>query len=233
MIQFYAPEIEKTLSLSPEEVHHCIKVLRRREGDIIYATDGKGKRYECRIVSADTRKFQLEIIGEERVKKCWNYSITLAVAPTKNADRMSWLVEKATEIGVDKIQFLCCQNSERRSINIERLRRNAISAMNQSLKTYLPELSPTESIDSICREGSEKYFGYCDNNTERKEFVREYKGGDVVIAIGPEGDFSLNEVEMLVASGFKPISFGEERLRTETAALYGVSAVHILNQLEK
>lgn len=232
MIQFYSPDIKETKSLIPEEAHHCVKVLRKKENDIIYVTDGQGKRFECRIILADTRKLHLEILREEIIPKGWDYEITIAVAPTKNADRMSWLVEKSTEIGVDKILFINCRNSERRTVNIDRLRRNAISAMNQSLKTRLPEILDIESLDSICNHNAQKFFGYCDKETDRAEFITEYCGGDVIIAIGPEGDFAKEEIKKLLSATYKAVTFGNERLRTETAAIYGVTAVHLINQLK-
>ena len=233
MIQFYSPDIKSSLILGPEEAHHCVKVLRRKAGDIIYVTDGLGKRFECRIILADTKRLQLEIINEEYIPKGWNYELVIAVAPTKNAERMSWLVEKATEIGVDSIRFVVCRNSERKNLNIERLRRNAISAMNQSLKTRLPDLKEPVPLKSVLNFKGEKLFGYCDSETERKEFIKEYRGGDIVILIGPEGDFDHEEVRMLTDGGFSAVTFGDERLRTETAALYGLAAVHIINQIEK
>ena len=233
MIQFYSPFLESTLTLGPEEAHHCVKVLRRKTGDIIYVTDGKGKRFECRLVQADTKHLQLEIINETFIPLNWKNNIVLAVAPTKNSDRMSWLVEKATEIGVNKIIFLNCRNSERKNLNVERLRRNAISAMNQSLKTHLPEIGEIVGLKTICDYPGEKYFGYCDSEIERKEFIKDYKGGDVTILIGPEGDFDRDEVDLLISAGYMPVTFGDERLRTETAALYGVTATHIINQLNK
>lgn len=234
MIQFYSPDIEKTGLLGPEESQHCVRVLRKKEGETIYVTDGCGRRYECRIADADPRRTRLEIISSEPVEKSWNYKITIAVAPTKNADRMAWLVEKCTEIGVDRIVFVKCRNSERKTVNTERLRRNAISAMNQSLKTHLPEITEIMPLSAIVELEGEKYFGFCDVNTERLELAGEYEGErDVVIAIGPEGDFSEEEVEMLKDAGYRAVTFGDERLRTETAAMYGLTAVHVISDREK
>lgn len=232
MIQFYAPDIMVSPFLGPEEAAHCVKVLRKRPGDMIYVTDGKGFRYECRILEADTRSVRLEVLSGVEVPRSWTCRITLAVAPTKNADRMAWLVEKATEIGVDEIVFIACRHSERKVVNDARLRKNAISAMNQSLKTRLPLISAMIPLVSLAAMEGEKFFGFCDANTPRAEFAKEYrKGSDVVIAIGPEGDFDPEEVDMLTRAGFRAITFGDERLRTETAALYGVTAVHVINNM--
>ena len=234
MIQFYAPHLSSDPILSPEESHHCVKVLRKREGDTIFVTDGRGARYECRIVSSDTRGVRLDVISKEIIAKSWGFKIVLAVAPTKNADRMAWLVEKATEIGVDEIRFVICRNSERRSINLERLKRNAVSAMNQSLKTRIPLLTEDTSLKDIISFEGEKFFGYCDSQTSRLPFAKEcHPGHNIIVAIGPEGDFTKEEVELLRGNGFKAVTFGEERLRTETAALYAVTAIHVINNIAK
>lgn len=232
MIQFYTPNIRETLSLTSEESSHCVRVLRKKAGDHIFITDGKGYRLECLIVRPDPRKVEVEILSESLIPKSWNRLISLAVAPTKNADRMAWLVEKATEIGVDRIIFIKCKNSERKSVNIERLRRNAVSAMNQSLKTRLPEINEIDTFESILKEKGQKFFGYCNSETERSVFVKLLSPDeDVIVVIGPEGDFSREEVDLLHDSGFKAVTFGDERLRTETAALYAVTAIHIIDNL--
>lgn len=234
MIQFYSPDIENTHALGVEESGHCVRVLRKKEGDIIYVTDGKGDRFECIIKNADSRVVKLEILNTEKIKKSWAFNITLVVAPTKNADRMAWLVEKCTEIGIDSIYFLDCRRNERKNINIDRLRRNAISAMNQSLKTRLPQICGMVKFDRVTELPGEKFFGYCNTQLERKDFVKELSpGSDVVIVIGPEGDFSEEEVDFMLKKEFRAVTFGEERLRTETAALYGVTAIHVKNDLNK
>lgn len=232
MIQFFAPDIAETSSLGPEESVHCARVLRKREGDRICVTDGQGSRYDCVILKADSRKVELSIEEKVTIPKGWDYTLTLAVAPTKNADRMAWLVEKATEIGVDRILFFKGRHSERKSVNVERLKRNAISAMNQSLKTILPVIEDAGAITNILNLEGEKFVGYCDSETERLTFVKELKPQtDIVVAIGPEGDFSEEEIKELRESGYKAVTFGNERLRTETAALYAVTAAHIINEI--
>lgn len=232
MIQFYASDIDSSQFLDPGESGHCVRVLRKKKGDEILLTDGKGSRYECLITDDNPRRVRFEILNQIQIPKSWNNNITLAVAPTKNADRMAWLVEKATEIGVDKIIFVACRNSERRVVNVDRLRRNAISAMNQSLKTFLPQIEEIQPLEALFGMDGSKYFGYCSDDTERRSFVKDYKPGEnVVITIGPEGDFSKDEVEAMIHEGFKPVTFGDERLRTETAALYAVTAIHVLESL--
>lgn len=236
MIQFYAPDIESTGLLPESDSAHCCRVLRMKEGDEVVVVDGNGKRFVCTIIDAHPKRTAVEIISEESVLPHWKIGITLAVSPTKHSDRMEWMLEKAVEIGIDRVVFLRCQRSERKTINLDRLEKMMISAMKQSLKAVLPQLEDAgcfrRFVDSV-PETSQKFFGYCSSEYPRKEFVRECEGGkDVVIMIGPEGDFSPEEVEYAVARGFIPVTFGESRLRTETAAVYGVAAVHILNQME-
>lgn len=232
MIQFFSPEIKTSPVLGPQESLHCVRVLRKKVGDIIPVTDGNGSLYECKIIIADSKKVVFNIISEKKVPKNWPFQITLALAPTKNADRMSWLVEKSVEIGVDRICFFPSRFSERKNINVERLERVAISAMNQSLKCRLPKIEQLQRFDNLLNLEEDKYFGYCNETLPRLVFAQEYHpGNDVMIAIGPEGDFSKEEVDAMLNAGFKAVTFGNERLRTETAALYGVTAIHVLYDL--
>ena len=234
MIQFFAPDIEKDLSLPPEESSHCCKVLRKRVGEIISVTDGRGGRYSCEIISDSPKKTEVRIIEKIEVPKGWRGEIVLAVAPTKNADRMSWLVEKSVEIGVDKIIFVDCLRNERHKLSVERLRRVAVSAMKQSLKARLPEISEMISLSQFMDLpfSGLKVFGYCDDASPRLEFTSIYKpDSGVCILIGPEGDFSAGEVETLRCKGFSAVTFGDMRLRTETAAFYGLTAVHVIDSM--
>lgn len=234
MIQFYAPDLECTLTLPADESAHCVRVLRKKEGDIITVTDGKGYRYECEITAASHKGVSLAIVSRQLIEPHWGVSITLAVAPTKNMDRMEWLVEKSVEIGIDRIVLLLCEHSERKVVKTERLVKIAVSAMKQSLKTRLPEVTELIRFDDfvaskpvgICM------MGYCDRSLPRCEMVSVYTAGnDAVIMVGPEGDFSPSEVTHAMEAGFVPVTMGESRLRTETAALFGVEAIHIINQL--
>lgn len=155
------------------------------------------------------------------------------VAPTKHNDRMEWMVEKLVEIGINHIVPIRSRNSERREIKRERLERIAVSAMKQSLKATLPDIDEMTDLDkAVARyDAPQKFVGYCDSQTERKLLARTYKPGqDVIILIGLEGDFTLAEVEMLIANGYQPVTMGDNRLRTETAALVAVDTCHILNQ---
>lgn len=234
MIQFFAPLIESDPVLPEEESGHCVKVLRKNVGDIIFVTDGAGSRFKCEITEAHPRHVRLEILEKESFSPHWGVRITLAVAPTKNADRMEWLLEKATEIGVDEIILIKCDRSERKIAKTDRMRKILISAMKQSLKTNLPilrELTPISELIEKAPEGL-KFFGYCDSSTSRRLLAREIiPSQPVTIMIGPEGDFSPNEAEKARKAGFTAVSFGESRMRTETAALFALEAIHIVNQL--
>ena len=235
MILFYAPDIEENPSLPDVESSHCCRVLRMKSGDEIFVTDGRGNLYKCIITKADPAKTILSIVDKEDRREEKDYKLTLAVAPTKNPERIEWLVEKAVEIGVDKIVLLKCRRSERKFQKTERLKKVMISAMKQSLSLTLPEITELTDIKDFIKESGNcqnKYFGYCSELYPRKEFVKEYKeGGEVIVMIGPEGDFSPEEVELAVGNGFQPVTFGEKRLRTETAGVFAVCAVNIINQM--
>lgn len=236
MIQFFAPNIEEDLTLPESDSAHCCRVLRMKEGDEIFVVDGKGTRFRCVIVEAHPKRTAIEITGRECIPSHWGVRITLAVAPTKHSDRMEWMLEKAVEIGVDRVVLLRCERSERKVMKLERLEKVMVSAMKQSLKAVMPVLEEVSDFKSFVKADfgkCSKYFGYCSPDFERKDFVKCLSAGsDVVVMIGPEGDFSPNEVETAVANGFVPVSFGQSRLRTETAALFAVTAVHVVNQLK-
>lgn len=235
MIRFYSPDILTDLTLPETESGHCCRVLRMKEGDRIFVVDGKGKEYECEITDAHPKHTAVEIIAEREEPKHWKERIVLAVAPTKNIDRIEWMLEKAVEIGVDEIVLLKCAHSERKNVNADRLEKIIISAMKQSLKATLPVfrgLVPFKEFMQMV-DTARKYMGYCDDKTERREFAKEYPGNeDLTILIGPEGDFSPEELSLAIEKGFQPVTFGESRLRTESAALFAVTAVHVIDQVK-
>ena len=234
MIQFYSPDIETTLELPESESSHCCRVLRMKIGDEIFVTDGKGHRFKCVIEKADPKKTFLSILEKHEEPIIRNYKITLAVAPTKNPDRLEWMVEKVVELGIDEIVLLKCDRSERKFQKGERLRKVIVSAMKQSLDTRMPELYEMLDFEKFIKnvsESSQKFFGYCSEHFPRKNFSKEIiPGKDIIIMIGPEGDFSEREVEMAVSNNFMPVTFGEKRLRTETAGVYAVCATESINQ---
>lgn len=239
MIQFYIPDIAARPLLEGEEAGHALRVLRKGAGDEIIATDGHGKRYACRIAEAGKREAKLEIIEEIPVAKPWRGHITLAVAPTKNIDRTEWLVEKAVEIGIDRLVFLECEHSERRRINEDRIRKIMVSAMKQSLKAELPQLDVMVPLAGFLKDacaGSSLYIAYCIDRSQSLLFpsalMDEDPGGSIVLLIGPEGDFSKAEVDAALAAGARCVTFGDSRLRTETAALFGLSQIHTVKQLK-
>lgn len=233
MIQFYAPEIEKTLTLPESDSAHCTRVLRLTAGDEISVVDGRGHRFRCVITEPHAKHTHIEIAEREDLLKPWKGRVTVAIAPPKNMDRLEWFAEKATEMGIDRIVLLRCRRSERKEVRCDRVEKILVSAMKQSLKGVLPELTPITLLsDFLKEEFGKKYLGYCDADTPRLLFTEEVRPcSDVCVLIGPEGDFSPEEVEMCRKAGYIPVTFGDARLRTETAALFAVAAIHVINQL--
>lgn len=232
---FYSPEIAVNPVLPESDSQHCIRVLRYSEGDIIDVVDGTGFLYRCRIVDAHPKRTMVEIIERQSVALPWSAHITIAVAPTKHIDRMEWLVEKLVEIGVNRIIPLKCRFSERKEIKEERLQKIAVSAMKQSLKAVLPDITPMMPFNqAICRiGGDQRFIAYCSDEFPKKLLSAEYiPRRDVAILIGPEGDFSPEEIKAAVDTGFCPVTLGDTRLRTETAALYSCATFHIADELK-
>ena len=224
---FYLQNPEKEIILSSEESKHATKVLRKKEGDILNFTDGKGGFYKAEITVADTRKCRLEIVSTEQKPKQHNYHLHMAIAPTKNMDRYEWFLEKATEIGIDEITPIICDHSERKVIKTERCNRILLSAMKQSLKFHLPKLNEAITLKDFLKQDFEgnKYIAHCEDG-EKTELRKEEKAEKTTVLIGPEGDFSPSEIAMVLQNQFKAVSLGTSRLRTETA---GLVAVHIIN----
>lgn len=234
MIQFFAPDIAVTPVLPEGESHHCVKVLRRRPGDNVEVIDGKGYVYSCRLLEAHPKHAMVEIVSRRELPLPWNFNLTIGIAPTKHIDRMEWLTEKLVEIGVNRIIPLRGDHSERKELKTERLEKIAVSAMKQSLKATMPQIDEMTAVSDAIRncKAKQRFICYCDDSVERKLLSDELrKGEDVCVLIGPEGDFSSAEVELALANGFTPVSLGDTRLRTETAALFAVSIIQIINQL--
>lgn len=231
MIRFYAPDIMTTGELPPDESGHCVRVLRRRVGDDVEVVDGKGYAYTCRIIDDNPRRVRLQIMDRRSESTHWGRHITLAVAPTKNTDRMEWLAEKVTEMGIDRLVLLRCEHSERKIMKTERLQRVMVSAMKQSLKAQLPEMTGpvdfNEYIGSL-PEGTCRWIAHCEVGMPRGILMENLpaSGQDIVILIGPEGDFSPAEISKALDCGFRPVTMGKSRLRTETAALFAIAALH-------
>ncbi|MEE1021235.1 MAG: 16S rRNA (uracil(1498)-N(3))-methyltransferase [Bacteroidales bacterium] len=231
---FYTPDFElnegEYYSLNKEESTHCIKVLRLKEKDIICLTNGLGRFVFAEISDANPKNcsFVVTVVKEDYGKR--DFRIHIAVAPTKNMNRMEWFLEKAIEMGVDKISFFIGEHSERTIIKRERLEKIMVSALKQSLKAYMPELNENADFRELVNSNeTKKFIAYCkpDGRTSIKESYN--KGEDVLILIGPEGDFSEKEVELALNNGFQAITLGESRLRTETAALFALQSIHFVN----
>ena len=235
MIQFFAPDIQESNQLPEVESQHCIKVLRMKQGDKIFVTDGKCYRYNCTIIDPNPKHVYLNIDSKEFIPNHWNEKICIAIAPTKNMDRMEWFAEKSTEIGINAIIPIKCSHSERKELKIERINKILVSATKQSLKTTIPQLSEMIKFAELVKRpfDGQKFIAYCDETIEKKSFTKEYiAGNNALILIGPEGDFSPEEVSLAIENGFTPVTFGNSRLRTETAALFAVAAIQTLNQLK-
>lgn len=225
---FYTPDIQTLSELPEEEASHAIRVLRLQLGDEVMLTDGKGNFYRAEISNANHKRCLLNIIETIPQEPLWSGHLHLAMAPTKNMDRTEWFVEKATEIGFDELTFLNCRFSERKVIKTERISKILVSAIKQSLKARLPKLNEMTDFNKFITQPfkGQKFIAHCYEGEKPllKDTIR--KGEDALVLIGPEGDFSEDEVKKAIENGFTPISLGNSRLRTETAALV---ACHILN----
>jgi 16S rRNA (uracil1498-N3)-methyltransferase len=228
---FYTPDILSNTKLPAEEAQHCIKVLRKKEGDEILLTDGKGFFYDAEIVQANPKHCLINIVNTIEQPKNWNFNIQIAFAPTKNIDRIEWFVEKATEIGIDRFSPILCQHSERKDIKLQRIEKILVSAMKQSQKATLPRLDEIQSFSKFLEQdfNGRKFIAHCYPQPKKTLKEAYEKGKNALILIGPEGDFSEQEVNLAINKGFQPISLGESRLRTETAALAACHAIHVLN----
>ena len=216
------------MQLPEEEAGHCIRVLRMKEGDRIRLTDGKGSFYDAVISAVSGKRCMVHIESREVQQPLWDGHLHIAVAPTKLMDRNEWFVEKAVEIGVDEITFLKTDHSERDVVKMERIEKIAVSAMKQSQKATLPVLNGMTTLRDLIERGfdGDKFIAHCEPGSKVLLQDAVIPGHDSLVLIGPEGDFSPAEIEMALKAGFRPISLGPSRLRTETAALV---ALHIMN----
>ena len=234
---FYVPNVQDNGELPEEEAMHALRVLRLKSGDEIMLTDGIGNFYKAEITVAATRKCVFKLLETIPQTPIWRGHLHLVVSPTKMMERMEWLVEKATEIGFDRISFIDCDNSERRVIKVKRLEKIAVSAMKQSRKAWKPIIDEIVSFDELVAESTEglRYIAHCYEEIKKVDLFNQLsisdKDEDVTVFIGPEGDFSLSEVRKAVDAGFVSVSLGESRLRTETAALYSVMMANLCKRL--
>ena len=229
---FYAPDIDSVPVLPEDESLHCTRVLRLKNGDSITITDGKGFFYSAQIENIHFKYCKVHITKHWQPKTLRNYKIHIAIAPTKNMDRMEWFVEKATEIGIDTITCLHCKHSERSEIKLQRLYKTAISAMKQSQKALLPQINEMTDFYNFISSDQKtiKMIAHCSDSP--KQLVKDIYTPDnnALILIGPEGDFSPDELKAALSVGFAPVTLGEYRLRTETAALTACLTIHFMNQ---
>jgi 16S rRNA (uracil1498-N3)-methyltransferase len=231
---FYYPDITETttqFSFDREESKHIIKVLRKSVGDTLHITNGKGWLFTAEITIADIKNCVANIVSKQLQKK-HSYHLHLAVAPTKMNDRYEWFLEKATEIGIDSITPIICDHSERKIVKTERFERILQSAMKQSLSCYLPQLNEPIHFKDFINQGfnGDLFIAHCEE-TDRKSLKHQLKEKtDVTILIGPEGDFSTKEIEQAFENNFIPVTLGETRLRTETAAIVACHSVAFINE---
>ena len=225
---FYTPDIQTSTELPEEEAQHCVRVLRLTAGDEINLTDGKGNFYRAEISVATHKRCLVNIKETIYQEPLWDGHLHIAMAPTKNMDRNEWFAEKATEIGFDELTFLNCRFSERKVIKTERIEKILVSAIKQSLKARLPQLNEMTDFNKFITQPfkGQKFIAHCYEG--EKPLLKDVltKGEDALVLIGPEGDFSEEEVKKAIEKGFVPISLGKSRLRTETAALV---ACHTMN----
>lgn len=229
---FYTPEIAVNPELPEEEAAHCLRVLRLTVGDEVMLTDGKGNFYKAVISAATGKRCQVKVVESVVQEPFWNGHLHLAMAPTKNMDRIEWFAEKATEIGFNELSFLNCRFSERKVIKTERIEKIVVSAVKQSLKAYKPVVNEMMDFSRFMQKdfSGQKFIAHCYEG--EKPLLKDVlvPGQDALVLIGPEGDFSMEEVQKAEAAGFRAISLGKSRLRTETAALVAVHTMNLFNQ---
>ena len=245
---FYAPDVLSNSYLSESESLHAVKVMRLQEGDKLVAADGKGHLYDCEIVVASQKKCLVTIFGEKPFTPLIKGKIILAIAPTKNMDRIEWMSEKATEVSLSHIIFLSCANSERKILKTERIEKIVVSAMKQSHNAYKPEVTGMTVFGEFLKKPfhGQKFIAHCYSPENVASYMAEKYGnmafekdkpflgdvvdqsdGDVLTCVGPEGDFSIDEVCEALLNGFKQVSLGKNRLRTETAGFVATYLMYL------
>lgn len=233
---FYNKDIstnDTQFTFNKTESRHIVKVLRKKDGAILHITNGKNELFTVKIILANDKKCLVEILNFKTKLKPWNYYLHVAIAPTKNNDRLEWFLEKATEIGIDEITPITCSNSERTVLKTDRLEKIVQSAMKQSLKFILPKLNETIKFSEFINQDFEGdlFIAHCEDQ-DKKSFVKEAKPNQhITILIGPEGDFNPQEIEKALTSNFIPVTLGESRLRTETAGVVATQTVALINEL--
>ena len=232
---FYVPDAANQTELPPEEATHALRVLRLKAGDEIFLMDGEGVFYRAQVSMASSKHCLYDVLDTMPQERAWNGRIHLAIAPTKMMDRIEWMAEKCTEIGFDEISFLNCKFSERKVLRADRIEKIVVSAVKQSHKAWKPlvnDLTTFKEFVTAPRQGR-KFICHCYEEVEKKDFFSElsqpYEGadGDVTVLVGPEGDFSIDEVRLALENGYESVSLGTSRLRTETAGLVAVTMANL------
>ncbi len=234
---FYVPDAARLTELPQEEALHALRVLRLKSGDEMWLMDGEGTFYRAEVTIAATKRCMYEIKETLPQERAWRGTLCIGVAPTKLMDRIEWFCEKATELGIDKVTFLNCKMSERKVIRTVRLEKIIVAAMKQSRKPWKPQITTMVSFKEVMKNDRPglKFIAHCHTDKERKDFFTELYAlrdsvgptDNVTVLIGPEGDFTDDEVKAAVANGYVPVSLGSSRLRTETAALYATMAANL------
>lgn len=238
---FYSDDVMGTaLALTAEDSSHCVRVLRHRSGDMINVVDGEGTMYECRITNDNPRLVVADIVTAFKNWHAHPYNLTMAVCPTKNNDRYEWFVEKATEIGVDRICPVIGDRSERKVYKTDRAAKLVVSASKQSLKARFPQVDGPVSVRDFITaisggDAPERFIACCFEDPQHPRIsltdaIRKSGSRDIAVLIGPEGDFSVEELQLAISSGFVPVHLGNSRLRTETAAVVAAAEVYAVMQ---
>jgi 16S rRNA (uracil1498-N3)-methyltransferase len=232
---FFNSELESShteFKFDKTESRHIVRVLRKKEGDVLHITNGKGFLFEAEITAANDNKCAVQITNVLVKEKTWDYHLHIAVAPTKLNDRMEWFLEKATEIGIDEITPIICHHSERKVVKLERFEKITRAAMKQSLKFHLPKINQAKTFKEFLatEPRGQKFIAHCEERDKKSLKNEILPNTDVTILIGPEGDFSKKEIDLAMQKEYKPVGLGESRLRTETAALVACHSVAFTNQ---
>ncbi len=232
---FYLPDAQiGMISFPEEESKHIVKVLRMKEGDRFCVTDGNGSLYDAELVDAHPKRAMADLSNQRNGYDIRNFKVSIAIAPTKLNERTEWFLEKATEIGVDEVKLFSSYHSERRVANVERFKKIVVSAMKQSVKSKMPLVEEMVPFDKLVKQNydGQKFIAWIDDGVKEQLCDLYQKGENALVLIGPEGDFSKEEVALAKENGFVPVSLGEARLRTETAAVVACHTIQLINQMK-
>ncbi|MBR5602603.1 MAG: 16S rRNA (uracil(1498)-N(3))-methyltransferase [Bacteroidales bacterium] len=232
---FYLPDAQiGIISFPEEESKHIVKVLRMKEGDRFCVTNGNGSLFDAELIDAHPKRAMADLSNQRNGYDIRDFKLSIAIAPTKLNERTEWFLEKATEIGIDEVKLFASYHSERRVANVERFKKIVVSAMKQSVKSKMPVIEEMVPFDKLVKQDFEgqKFIAWIDDDVKEQLCDLYKKGENAVVLIGPEGDFSKEEVVLAKENGFIPVSLGEARLRTETAAIVACHTIQLINQMK-